>query len=178
MNFPFMKKESKVRLHLRTILTLAEQLETKAQAMYHSLKEKTVDPEIREVCGVLANEEQRHAENLAVILDHWKSIPASEQDPRTFSFEALKLTDEFFSEPPPQGSTRELLTYALGQENKSIAMYEYFQERLNEEFTRINKRYDSWSETRLEWKLSKLDEMIEEERRHKKIIEAFIEKSL
>jgi len=38
--------ENKTRLHLRTILSLAEQLEIRAEAMYVSLARKTIDPEI------------------------------------------------------------------------------------------------------------------------------------
>jgi len=73
------------------------------------------------------------------------------------------MVAEFLAEPPPG---MPLLDYAIEQEKKSIQFYEYFQNRMSQEFTEINKKYSVKEEAKLNWKLKQIDGMIEEEQRH------------
>jgi rubrerythrin len=176
MSFGFLSKENATRLHLRSIFALAEELERRAQALYRDLGESVGESPLRESFEFLAKEEGAHAQTIAETLDGWRPIPSSESDPRTIGEDSKKFTDEFFSDPPPLTDTLAVLRYALGQEEKSIAMYEYFQERLSQEFSKDHERYRERDAAGLEWRLSRLDRMIEEERQHKRTIGEFIER--
>jgi rubrerythrin len=164
------------RIHLRAILQLGYDMELKAEMLYRKLVDKSDNALVRDVCSFLADEENTHAKNLEAIMNRWEQLPeAALKDLSEVVPESESLFQTMFEEPPSLADPAALLAFALEQEQRSVKLYEFFEERLNREFMSSHERFDFRDDRRLQFQLEKLDNMVDEEQRHVTLILQLLE---
>jgi rubrerythrin len=152
---------TKSAIHLRAVLQIGREMELLAASLYKRLAEDDDNLQRQKLFRFLEGEEIAHASLIDATLDSWPSLSGAPAD--GIVAEAEPMIREFVVEPP---SSVSLLDHALDQEYRSIRFYEYFQDRMQQEFYQTQTTYRPKEDDRLAWKLKQLDGMIGQERSH------------
>jgi rubrerythrin len=142
------KKETR----LRHVLYLGSLVEAHAEGFYRHLAQQAYDEDVRELYLRLAKDEAEHFSFIDNILTGWKPLPATKEILETMDAEA-KLRNLFSSPPSPDATVEEVTEYAMNAEKKMVNFY-----------------LDYEKEFVSEWKKIRLWDMIEEEKRHVKLL--------
>ncbi|MBN1526999.1 MAG: ferritin family protein [Candidatus Omnitrophica bacterium] len=142
------------KIHLRQILQMGVMVEKRGEEFYKGLADRPGDTKTRELYRRLADAETRHKEFIEKTLAEWKPIALDAASMRVFDQET-RFRGIFASPPPPDSSEEDAAKYAVAQEWKMVDFYRFFE----------NDFPDAW-------RAMKLQELVEEERRHVKAIVA------
>ena len=127
--FFFFKNPKKI--HLRQLLQMGILLEERGEAFYHSLSERSLNPDVKDLCEKLAQAEHKHKELIEETLSHWLDLPMSEFSRSQIDSELHKKG--LFLNPPSLDATEKiLLKYAVEQEYKSVDFYAGFEKEFPE----------------------------------------------
>lgn len=133
---------------LRHVFYLGIKMEEQSEIFYKNFEETADDPDTKQLCSELAEEETQHQRVLEGILSHWQQIPVTDKDLKAIDADG-RLSKLFTDPPATDTSTSELLKYAIKEEEKMIKFYANFE-----------------TEFHSAWKLLKLQDMQDEEKTH------------
>jgi len=137
-------------IHLRHLLQFGVGLEERGRDFYETLRRRTENPKVKGLCHKLAEDEVRHKELIEDILHKWDPLDGPMDDEAWNFFEDERRAWGIFLHPPPPTSTeKDMLNYAIDQENRMAEFYLDFEDRFSDS-----------------WRRKKVQEMVEEERKH------------
>ena len=156
----FLKKMGKgtdePELHMRHVFQLAVYVEAKGAEFYTKLAEKAVSPAVKDLCERLAQDELEHKNVFTAKLMSWKQLPEDIRPPEKLmrEFAGFKM---FTGVDVNAMEEKELIEYAIRQEEKSFAFY-----------SRMRLHFPS------AWKQMHIEELMLAERTHKTELEALL----
>lgn len=137
-----------LNIRLRDLFRLAALIEEAGKDFYTKMGLKAADPETKKLCAWLAEEEEKHRQFVQDHLDRWRVL-----GPHLTEWPAFleKVRQEgFYADPPgDNASEEELAAFAIRQEIKTAEFYRLFESAFPEE-----------------WKRSRLERLVGEERSH------------
>ncbi|OGR67551.1 MAG: hypothetical protein A2081_06515 [Elusimicrobia bacterium GWC2_61_19] len=141
-------------IRLRDLFRLAVLMEEQGKKFYIKMAVTAKDTETRKLCALLAEEEAAHGQLFQGHLDRWRPIGLNM---RTWPAFLEKVKQEgFFADPPPaDASEDEMAAYAIRQEIKTAEFYALFEQAFPEA-----------------WKKDHLRRLVEQEKRHERLLRA------
>jgi rubrerythrin len=135
-------------IRLRHVFYLGTLIELQAESYYRRFAEKMQDDDVRDLYTQLADEEIRHFKMIDGQLARWKSLPISQKDLNAMDADG-KLRQMFLTPPDMNATKKEIIDYAINQEEKMVTFYQFFEKEFNDY-----------------WKSSKLQALVAEEKTH------------
>lgn len=125
------------KIRLRQVFQLAIRLEECGKLFYENLAVRLSSEDAKKLCRTLAREEEEHKHVFQKHLSQWQSVHFNEQ-----YIDAL-VTDlrqkGFFSEAmPPETGEKEMLAYAIAQEEKTAQFYQALESTFPEAWKRLH----------------------------------------
>ncbi len=123
-------------IRLRDVFRMAILIEEDGYAFYLKLAKRARDENTKELCAGLAEDETRHRQLFAELLNHWNPLGVN---PLTWPAFVERVKEEgFFGTPPGENaSEEEMAAYAIGQEIKSAEFYQLFESAFPEAWKRV-----------------------------------------
>lgn len=123
-------------VRLRDIFRAAILIEEEGYDFYLKMEKKARDGKTKELCASLAEEETRHRQLFAEMLNHWNPLGVN---PFTWPAFIERVKKEgFFGNPPGENaSEEEMAVYAIKQEIKSAEFYQLFETAFPEAWKRV-----------------------------------------
>ncbi|OGR70737.1 MAG: hypothetical protein A2089_06465 [Elusimicrobia bacterium GWD2_63_28] len=135
-------------IRLRDLFRLAALIEEAGKDFYAKLELKAANPETKKLCAWLAEEEEQHRLFVQGHLDRWRVLGTHLTEWPVF-LEKVKQ-EGFYADPPGENaSEEEMAAFAIRQEIKTAEFYKLFEAAFPEE-----------------WKRSRLERLVGEERSH------------
>lgn len=133
---------------LRHLLQVGAKVEAYGITFYRGLAENTGNDAVRELCLILAGEEQRHKAWIDEVLEQWGHL---EMDRETGLALEKELRDRGILEKPSSSldDEKEMITWAIDQEERMARFYQ-----------------DHLDDLKAVWKKDRLEQMVREEQRH------------
>jgi rubrerythrin len=152
----FHKYHISYRIHLRHLLQAAVASEEEGHPFYQKLSKKVEDPKVRDLCRHLAEEEIKHKKLFLSVLNRWLSRPADKKSLSNL-LRDLKTQGLFLNPPSPDVTEKEMVLYAVKQEETTADFYLSLEKAFPEA-----------------WKRMKVQNLAAEEKAHaQKLIDAF-----
>lgn len=137
-----------LNVRLRDLFRLAALIEEAGKDFYTKLELKAVNPETKQLCAWLAEEEEKHRQFVQDHLNRWRVLGTHLTEWPAF-LEKVKQ-EGFYADPPGENATEEeMAAFAIRQEIKTAEFYQLFKSAFPEE-----------------WKRSRLERLVGEERAH------------
>ncbi len=125
------------KLHLRHVLQLSIILEEEGRKFYELLGSRAVNQGVKDLCRKLVEDEIRHKKTFENIYFRWLPFYLDEATMQLFESE-LKRRGIFLNPPPSDTTEREMIKYAIDQEEKMAEFYAAFEKVFPEAWRRIN----------------------------------------
>ncbi len=136
------------RVTLRGVLHLGRKMEQQAVWWYEQYATQTESEQIKALCLKLADEERTHVNLIETRLGRWKTARVSRRELERLDADGT-LRNLFLSPPGPEAPTESFVSFAIEQEKRMVDFYTQFEAHFSHE-----------------WKIRRLDELIEEEKDH------------
>ncbi|HRY30701.1 MAG TPA: ferritin family protein [Elusimicrobiota bacterium] len=131
--------QNRGRIHLRHVLQGAIRLEEHGKSFYEDLALRLSDPDLRQLCLLLAREEEEHRLHFQKYLTRWLAIPADEQTLAVL-MDDLRQAGLFAKIDLPKSSEKDLLDYAVLQEEKTAEFYQSLENLFPEAWKKLHIR--------------------------------------
>ncbi|MEW6671790.1 MAG: ferritin family protein [Thermodesulfobacteriota bacterium] len=146
--FSKFQNPSQRQMRLRHVFHLGIKIEQQAETFYKRFAKLAKDVDVQRLCLKLAHEENQHARLIENKLSRWKSLPFNPTELEILDKDG-KLQKLFTEMPPKNAAIDEFVSYAIDQEQQMVLFYESFKPEFSNS-----------------WKLKRLRELIDEEKRH------------
>lgn len=136
------------RVRMRYIFQAAVLVEEHGKEFYQRLSETTNNPNVKNLCITLAENEDNHRKVFEEYLSRWLPKP-TDQETLNKLVDDIRKKGLFMNPPPPGTNEKEMIIYAIEQEKLLVNFYESFEQAFPSE-----------------WKKIQINKLVEQEKTH------------
>jgi rubrerythrin len=129
----FSNNEIRTKIHMRYLFQIAILIEEQGIEFYNKFAEQSSDVNVKKLCSKLASDEAKHKKLFKDALSRWLPPPADNQSMDSL-IQELKNAGPYSDEPPLDTSERDMIEYAIEQENKTADFYLSFKKAFKHEW--------------------------------------------